>query len=240
LGDPGLAAMQSNHHYRIDYSEATLVEKLVRDANFTSVVAGCNEFAAFTAARIADKLHTVNHDSLWQTTQIHLKDNFRGLCARFRIPSSRFFAITDDEDFGANRLERLTFPVIVKPVDLTGGKGIILGSEGSVKWVQLDPENLRLRGTGGSEQIVHRGTVDCIVASLPRYNRFKAGHPDGFIQAFANTYADIAMRLDDPTKGQTPFTYADEFCLAQSAMLLATLEAAVEAARTRREVGVAA
>jgi formate-dependent phosphoribosylglycinamide formyltransferase (GAR transformylase) len=131
LGDPGLAAMRSNHHYRIDYSEATLVEKLVREANFTSVVAGCNDFAAFTAARIADKLHMVNHDSLWQTTQIHLKDNFRGLCARLRIPSPRFFAITDDEDFGANRLERLTFPVIVKPVDLTGGKGIMISENAS-------------------------------------------------------------------------------------------------------------
>jgi len=116
----------------------------------------------------------------------------------------------------------------------------LFGTEGSAKWVQLDPETLRLRGTGGSEQIIHRGTNDCIVAGLSRYNRFKAGHPDGFIEAFANTYADIAMRLDDPKKVETPFTYVDEFSVAQSAMLLATLDAAVEAARTRREVEITA
>jgi len=116
----------------------------------------------------------------------------------------------------------------------------VFGSEGSAKWVQLDPETLRLRGTGGSEQIIHRGTNDCIVAGLSRYNRFKAGHPDGFIEAFANIYADIAVRLDDPKKVETPFTYVDEFSVAQSAMLLATLDAAVEAARTRREVEITA
>jgi hypothetical protein len=27
---------------------------------------------------------------------------------------------------------------------------------------------------------------------LRRYNRFKAGHPAGFIEAFANLYSDIA------------------------------------------------
>lgn len=126
-------------------------------------------------------------------------------------------------------------------VGYTNGLSVeVFGTEGSAKWVQLDPEILRLRGTGGTEQIVHRGTVDCIVAGLPRYNRFKAGHPDGFIEAFANVYDDIATRLDDPTKSDTPFTYVDEFSVAQSSLLLATLDAAVEAARTRREVEVLA
>jgi hypothetical protein len=33
------------------------------------------------------------------------------------------------------------------------------------------------------------------VASLPRYNRFKAGHPAGFNEALANLYADIHAAL---------------------------------------------
>lgn len=123
-GEPGLAALRSHKHYRIDYSDAGLVEKLVREANFTAVIAGCNDFAAFTVAHIADRLHVEHYDSLWQTKEIHLKDHFRRLCARLRIPTPRSIAVIDDQDFRANPLENLAFPVIVKPTDLTGGKGI--------------------------------------------------------------------------------------------------------------------
>jgi hypothetical protein len=33
------------------------------------------------------------------------------------------------------------------------------------------------------------------VASQLRYNRFKSGHPAGFIEAFGNLYVDIADKL---------------------------------------------
>ena len=32
---------------------------------------------------------------------------------------------------------------------------------------------------------------------MSRYTRFKAGHPAGFIEAFANYYEDIAEALND-------------------------------------------
>jgi hypothetical protein len=44
-----------------------------------------------------------------------------------------------------------------------------------------------------------RGVIDrasCVVlADQLRYNRFKSGHPAGFIEAFANHYYDIAESL---------------------------------------------
>jgi hypothetical protein len=59
----------------------------------------------------------------------------------------------------------------------------------------MDPEFLSLRSTDGKDSRVHRGSLGCLVASHDRYNRFKAGHPGGFIEAFANMYADIAEML---------------------------------------------
>lgn len=35
------------------------------------------------------------------------------------------------------------------------------------------------------------------VANQNRYQRFKAGHPAGFIEAFANYYADVADALQN-------------------------------------------
>lgn len=67
----------------------------------------------------------------------------------------------------------------------------IYGSEASAEWFQANPEELVLSFQDGRRQVLDRAaTVD--VANMRRYNRFKAGHPAGFIEAFANLYTDIA------------------------------------------------
>lgn len=112
----------------------------------------------------------------------------------------------------------------------------VFGSEGSAKWVQMEPELLRLRNTTGVESVVHRGTVGCLAASQPRYNRFKAGHPDGFIEAFANTYNDIATEFFEADEGDRKATVVAGFSIHQSKLLLGLLQGAVQSARTRSEV----
>jgi len=67
----------------------------------------------------------------------------------------------------------------------------IYGSEASAEWFQANPEELLLSFGDGRRTTVDRaGSV--AVANLPRYNRFKAGHPAGYIEAFANLYRDVA------------------------------------------------
>jgi len=67
----------------------------------------------------------------------------------------------------------------------------IYGSKGSAEWLQVNPEELILSFADGHRQILDRAsTVD--VANEQRYTRFKAGHPAGFIEAFANLYFDIS------------------------------------------------
>ena len=67
----------------------------------------------------------------------------------------------------------------------------VYGSEASAEWVQARPEELLLSFSDGRRQIVDRA-APVEVTGLRRYNRFKAGHPAGFIEAFANLYTDIA------------------------------------------------
>lgn len=107
----------------------------------------------------------------------------------------------------------------------------IFGTEGSARWVQTDPEILRLSDTSGTTRGIHRGTAECLVASEPRYNRFKAGHPDGFIEAFANLYADIATEIDGAKSGSREETYVSEFSASQSLELLMLLEASVRSSQ---------
>jgi predicted dehydrogenase len=108
----------------------------------------------------------------------------------------------------------------------------VFGTEGSAKWVQVDPEFLYLRDNGGLETKAHRGSRGTLVANEPRYNRFKAGHPSGFIEAFANCYVSIADGLDRLEAGdQDSGDYV--FGLHNSLRVLTTLESATAAAQSR-------
>lgn len=70
----------------------------------------------------------------------------------------------------------------------------VYGSKGAAEWVQASPELLTLDHINGRKEILERG-ADNLVAEELRYNRFKAGHPSGFIEAFANIYTDFADAL---------------------------------------------
>lgn len=67
----------------------------------------------------------------------------------------------------------------------------IYGSKASAEWYQTCPEELMLSHSDGRREIMDRAS-QVEVANRQRYNRFKAGHPAGFIEAFANLYSDIA------------------------------------------------
>lgn len=68
----------------------------------------------------------------------------------------------------------------------------VFGTQGSAEWVQMDPEHLDICDSHGARKRIDRSDPENTIASLSRYDRFKVGHPAGFIEAFANYYADIA------------------------------------------------
>lgn len=70
----------------------------------------------------------------------------------------------------------------------------VYGTKGSAEWYQLNPEELIISHHNGRREIIDR-SADIGLSSELRYNRFKAGHPSGFIEAFANLYTDIADTL---------------------------------------------
>jgi predicted dehydrogenase len=107
----------------------------------------------------------------------------------------------------------------------------IYGSEGSAEWIQTNPEELLLSHVDGRREILDRA-ASVEVTNQRRYNRFKAGHPAGFIEAFANLYSDIAEGLhqfkrDGKWKSKEVFSAE----LALEGMYF--LEAMVASAKTR-------
>lgn len=70
----------------------------------------------------------------------------------------------------------------------------VYGSRGALDWCQETPDRLRLVHAPGSERIVHAGT-DALSERARAHTRLPAGHPEGYIEAFANIYRNVARTL---------------------------------------------
>ncbi len=75
--------------------------------------------------------------------------------------------------------------------NLHGQRIRVYGEKGSLEWVQEQPNELILRPVDGPQQTISRG-FGWLSPAAQRASRLSAGHPEGFIAAFANIYSDIA------------------------------------------------
>ena len=116
-----------------DFSDKDTMLELARAENVQAVCSGCNDFALLSTVYVCEKLGLPGHDSYATSLEIHHKDKYRALATRLGIPTPRAMVVHNEQEFeaaisGANsagiKSAGLAFPIIVKPVDLTGGKGI--------------------------------------------------------------------------------------------------------------------
>jgi predicted dehydrogenase len=67
----------------------------------------------------------------------------------------------------------------------------VYGSTGSLQFDQEKPEELWLTRPGQASQCLYRG-VPATPGGLPMAHRIPAGHPEGYLEAFAQLYRDFA------------------------------------------------
>jgi predicted dehydrogenase len=100
----------------------------------------------------------------------------------------------------------------------------IYGTEGSASWYQMNPEFLEYNDNRGRNIILDRSSKDIVIADQERYNRFKSGHPAGFIEAFANHYDDIYTSLLSYKNGNSNYLNQYVFDINASISELALME----------------
>ncbi|HCC69884.1 MAG TPA: oxidoreductase [Bacteroidales bacterium] len=72
----------------------------------------------------------------------------------------------------------------------------VYGTKGSLGWKQMEPNSLLLRWKDAPMQVYRTGTgYEAIGSTASKHNRLPAGHPEGFIEAFANLYRNFAINL---------------------------------------------
>ena len=145
----GLGHPYADKNVFADFSDKNAMLELARAEGVSAVCSGCNDFALLSTVYVCEKLGLPGHDSYETSLQIHHKDKYRKLAERLRIPTPRartvrcldeFKSVIGISSVGGNEAREiggcaaasfeqknfcpLQFPLIVKPVDLTGGKGI--------------------------------------------------------------------------------------------------------------------
>ncbi len=77
----------------------------------------------------------------------------------------------------------------------------VYGSEAGLDWSQESPERLQLLRADGSRTVLYRGAGP-LSESAERHSRLPGGHPEGFIEAFANVYRNAADAIRSARGGQ--------------------------------------
>ena len=119
----GIGHLYSDKYIEADFSDCNLMLDIAIKEGVTKVCSGCNDFALLSAAYVAEKMGLGGHDSYAVSKQIHHKDQYKMLANEMNIPSSRNLVCKNKEDV-IEALKKINFPVMIKPIDLTGGKGI--------------------------------------------------------------------------------------------------------------------
>lgn len=113
----------SDEYRKADFSDREAILNLAISSKVSAICACCNDFSALSAAYTAEKLGLPGHDSYEVAKIIHYKDLYRKFAYENGIATPRAIAFANKRD-ALKEIKSLTCPIIIKPVDLTGGKGM--------------------------------------------------------------------------------------------------------------------
>lgn len=86
----------------------------------------------------------------------------------------------------------------------------IYGEDGGLEWAQQEPNTLIYKPLDQPIQLLRAGGG--YLSSYAKHNfRTPGGHPEGYIEAFANLYRNFALTLQSKLEGQTPSAESLDF-----------------------------
>jgi len=187
----------ADEYYFQDYSDVQGIYTLAKTLNISAICPCCNDFSALSAAYTAEKLGLLGHDSYENAQIIHHKDRFRNFAIKndIKCPFAQGFS---DMKEAKGFLSTASFPLIIKPVDLTGGKGISVveneneGCEAIEKAFSLSKakriviEEFLTGSRHGFSTIIYHGKVSFYFADNEHY------YVNPFMVGAASTPADVS------------------------------------------------
>lgn len=78
----------------------------------------------------------------------------------------------------------------------------VYGEKGGISWHQMEPNSLVVKWMDKPMQIMRAGNNSAVYAIAQQASRLPAGHPEGYLEAFANIYRNFARALRAKLQGE--------------------------------------
>lgn len=120
--DKSTAKLISDEYWMINTSELDVLEKKCRDEHVTAVMCGVSEFNLEMTMALCSRLGLPSYctPEAWHYSRD--KADFKKVCRDMGVPVAQdYFLSRELKDEELNKVE---FPVVVKPIDLSGNRGI--------------------------------------------------------------------------------------------------------------------
>ncbi len=91
----------------------------------------------------------------------------------------------------------------VAPGNENGLKLRVYGEDGGLEWTQADPNYLWFTPYGQPKQLLTRGGAGATSSNLEA-SRIPPGHPEGYLEGFANIYNEAADLIEAASEGRKP------------------------------------
>jgi predicted dehydrogenase len=109
----------------------------------------------------------------------------------------------------------------------------VSGTLGSLMWQQEEPNVLVFAPLDGPRQVLTRGSA-WLSEAAQRATRLPSGHPEAFIEAFANVYVGVAEAIAAKQAGQAPAAHTAIYpTVADGARGVRFIEKTVASARSQ-------
>lgn len=123
-GDSSLRGKDFVDRYiQADYSDKELILKIAKENKIDAICACANDFGVLTASYVAEELGLSGHDTYENALILHNKDRFKEFAKLHDIhtPLAQHFS---SEDEAIAKVSEYDYPIIIKPTDLSAGRGI--------------------------------------------------------------------------------------------------------------------
>ncbi len=121
----GLGHQEADKYLPGDFSDKEFVLSLAREEGVDAILSGCNDFAYLSSAYACEKLSLPGHDSYQTSCTIHHKNEFRAMTRSLGIRTPAVTELRSEDDVKKAACD-IGLPLVMKPVDLTGGKGVVI------------------------------------------------------------------------------------------------------------------
>ena len=109
----------------------------------------------------------------------------------------------------------------------------VYGEKASLEWHQEDPNDLIVKYPGRPRSILRRGN-DYLSGQTKKFTRIPSGHPEGFIEAFANIYREAMRAIADSINGKQKKQY--DFPTVEDGVVgMAFIETVVKSSKSRQK-----